>query len=651
MNLFRSLKISILIFSFIRVFPFWQYFDDSENVKKFFNKEIDFEKVLYTKSVEQLEILSNIDKFILFSDSLIKDGKLPQNYFQEYLYLKNSFIEKKFNQIISFEPKFLKDSLKNIFFIFKGYSYYNLNDLENSLKISSEFKGDLSNILKIISLYKLQKYDDCITTIEEFENFINYPEIFKIYINLNFVKKNYEKLDYFCDLFLTKFQEDKDYFYVVYIKSQVLFKKGYFNKSLYFVNQVILNEKYDSILLGNAYYLAGKNYFMLGDYDKMENYFNVFRESNISSDFKKNALFLDGKGFFLKGDFKKAIKKLENFSNEFPEDELTIYADQMIAESYFNIKNYKKFKEYLNKRNYPDFIKDKMVYLKYFVDYKDGLYPDSIQSFISFINNEKNNPFKKNAYERIIEETSSDSLKVYYLKNYLIEFNRGEKVFQIFEKNISFIYENLKLDFIINFFKNMDFSNEKVCKIFYLLLNYAYKNRQDNIFVINIVQNFTDNMKFYKDEVEYLLINSLKNIGNYDAALILIDKKLKVKNSFSDSLLILQFTIYSQKNDIEKLTKLVENYGGDIFVEAELNRFLGEKFFSLKMYSQAKDYFRKALVLYQDNRERVALVLTELAETHYALDEKENASIIAQQALFFTKDVNLINRIKLLIEK
>jgi hypothetical protein len=194
------------------VFPFWQYFDDSENVKKFFNKEIDFEKVLYTKSVEQLEILSNIDKFILFSDSLIKDGKLPQNYFQEYLYLKNSFIEKKFNQIISFEPKFLKDSLKNIFFIFKGYSYYNLNDLENSLKISSEFKGDLSNILKIISLYKLQKYDDCITTIEEFENFINYPEIFKIYINLNFVKKNYEKLDYFCDLFLTKFQEDKDYF-------------------------------------------------------------------------------------------------------------------------------------------------------------------------------------------------------------------------------------------------------------------------------------------------------------------------------------------------------------------------------------------------------------------------------------------------------
>ncbi|MEO0281527.1 MAG: hypothetical protein ABIN05_04175 [candidate division WOR-3 bacterium] len=652
MNLFRSLKISLVIFPCIRVFALWQYFDDSENIKNFFNKEIDFEKVLYTKSVQQLEILSKMDRFILFNDSLINVGKLPQNYVQEYLYLKNNFKEKKFDIIVSYEPKFLKDSLKTIFYIFKGYSYYYLNDLENSLKISSEFKGDLSNILKIISLYKLQKYDDCIKTIEEFENFVNYPEIFKTYINLNFMKKNYEKLDYFCDLFLAKYLEDKDYYYVVYIKSQILFKKGYFKKSLDFVNQVILNEKYDSILLGNAYYLAGKNYFMLGDYDKMENFLNVFRESNISSDFKKNALFLDGKGFFLKGDYKKAIKKLEDFSIEFPEDELTIYADQMIAESYFNLKNYKKFKEYLTKRNYPDFIKDKMIYLKYFVDYKDGLYPDSIQSFISFINNEKNNPFKKNAYERIIEETDSDSLKIYYLKNYLIEFNRGEKVFQIFEKNIPFIYENLKVDFITTFFKSMDFSNEKVCKIFYLLLNYAYKNQMNYTFVINLIQDFPDNMRFYKDEVEYILINSLKNIGNYDAALILIDKKLKIKNIFSDSLLILQFAIYSQKNDIEKLTKLVENYdGGDIFIEAELNRFLGEKFFSLKMYSQAKEYFRKALVLYQDNREKVALVLTELAETHYALDEKENASIIAQQALFFANDINLINRIKLLIEK
>lgn len=652
MNLFRSLKISILIFSCIRVFPFWQYFDDSENVKKFFNKELDFEKILYTKSVEQLEILSNMDKFIFFSDSLIKEGNLPRNYIQEYLFLKNNFKEKRFDQIISFKPKFLKDSLINIFYIFKGYSYYYLNDYENSLKISSEFEGDLSNILKIISLCKLQKYDDCLTTIEEFENFVNYPEIFKIYINLNFMKKNYEKLDYFCDLFLEKYIDDRDYYYVVYIKSQILFKKGYFKRSLDFVNQVILNEKKDSILLGNAYYLAGKNYFMLGDYDKMENYLNVFRESNISSDFKKNALFLDGKGFFLKGDFKKAIKKLENFSSEFPEDELTIYADQMIAESYFNLKNYRKFKEYLTKRNYPDFIKDKMVYLKYFVDYKDGLYSDSIQSYISFINNEKNNPFKKNAYERVIEETSSDSLKIVYLKSYLLEYNRGEKLFQIFEKNIPFIYENLKLDFLITFFRSIDFSNEKVCKIFYLLLNYAYKNQKDYIFVINLVQNFSDNMKFYKDDVEYILINSLNNIGNYDAALILIDKKLKIGNVYSDSLIILKFNIYSQKNDIEKLTKLVEHYdGGNIFIEAELNRFLGEKFYSLKIYSQAKEYFRKALVLYQDNREKVALVLTELAETHYALDEKENASIIAQQALFFTKDINLINRIKLLIEK
>jgi len=58
--------------------------------------------------------------------------------------------------------------------------------------------------------------------------------------------------------------------------------------------------------------------------------------------------------------------------------------------------------------------------LKYFVDYKDGLYPDSIDAYISFIEHEKNNPFKKNAYERIIEETKSDSLKLFYLKIILL---------------------------------------------------------------------------------------------------------------------------------------------------------------------------------------------------------------------------------------
>lgn len=651
-NLFRSLKLTFVLLFSIKLFSFGQYFDDTENVKKFFEMDLDFEKVLNTKSVKELERLSSLERFISYNDSLFKSVKIPQNYVQEYLYLKNLFYEKNYERIISYKPVFLKDSMEIIYKIFLGYSFLYLNDYEKSIEVSSDFNGDFSEILKIISLYRLNRFDECIKSIEKFQNFSNYPEILKIYIHLNYTRKIFDKIDNLCDLFLEKYKNDQDYNYILYIKGQILFKKGYFQKSLYFINQVILNEVKDSVLIGNAYYLAGKNYFMLGDYDRMENYLNVFRESNISSDFKKNALFLDGKGFFLKGDYKKAIKKLETFSKDFPDDELTVYSDQMITESYFNLKNYKKFKEYIQKRNYPDFINEKLIFLKYFVDYKDGLYPDSIDAYISFIEHEKNNPFRKNAYERIIEETKSDSLKLFYLKNYLIEFNRGEKIYQIFEKNITFLYENTSNEFFMNFFKNMDFSNEKVCKLFLILINDIYRKKKDYLFVINLTQNFLDNIKFYKDEIEFVFIESLSNIGNYDAALLLIDKKLKFRNVFYDSLYITKFSIYSKKNDIENLTKIVESYdGGNIYVEGELNRFLAEKFYSIKMFQQAKEYFRKALVLYGDDREKVALVLTELAETHYALDEKENASIIAQQALFFTKDINLINRIKLIIEK
>lgn len=652
MNLFRSLKLTFVLLFSIKLLSFGQYFDDSENVKKFFEMDLDFKKVLNTKSIKELERLSSLERVICYNDSLFSNLKSPENYVQEYLYLKNLFHEKNYEKIISYKPVFLKDSIGLIYKIFLGYSFLYLKDYEKSIEVSSKFSGDFSEILKIICLYRLTRFDECIKSIEKFQNFSSYPEILKLYIHLNYTRKNFEKLDDLCDLFFEKYKGDEDYNYILYIKGQILFKKGYFKRSLKFINQVILNEVKDSVLIGNAYYLAGKNYFMLGDYDRMENYLNVFRESNIASDFKKNALFLDGKGFFLKGDYRKAIKKLKNFSKDFPDDELSTYADQMIAESYFNLKNYKKFKEYLKKRNYPDFINEKLIFLKYFVDYKDGLYPDSISSYISFIENEKSNPFRKNAYERIIEETNSDSIKLFYLKNYLIEFNGAEKVYQIFEKSLVFLYENTSYEFFLKFFKNMDFSSERVDKLFLLLISEIYNKKKDYLFVVKMTQNFLDNIKFYKDEIEYIFIKSLGNLGNYDAALTLVDKKLKVKNDFYDSLYMIKFSIYSEKNDVENLTNVVESYdGGNIYLEAELNRVLAEKFYSIKMFQQAKEYFRKALVLYGDDREKVALVLTELAETHYALDEKENASIIAQQALFFTRDVNLINRIKLIIEK
>lgn len=651
MNSLKLFNIFFILSFFIFIFSYNSIFDQSEDVKLFFDKKkFDAENIFQTDMMGKLSSMFNRDEIVRSLDSVFYDKRLPKNYIEEYYRLKKMFEQKEYDLIIDYKPKYLKGSLKYIYDIFQSFSYYQLQDYHKTLEISKNFSSDLSKILKIVSYYRLNQFEKVLLEFEDFSNFTEYIDLFELYVHLSFLKKDYENTLKYLDVLLEKLSGKKDYNYFLYLKSQILFKKGFFKKSLSLCKDIILSEVNDSVLIGNAYYLAGKNYFMLGDYDNMENYLSVFLHTNLQSDFKKNGIFLDGKGFFIKGDYKKAIKKLEFFIDEYPEDELTVYAQQMITESYFYLKNYKKFREYFEK-NYPDFIKEKLIYLKYFSDYKEKIYNDSISAYIAFIENEPNNPFKKNAYEKIIEESDDDSLKLKYLTEYILEYSKSDKFYTIFENNISFIYKMSNKKFIYDFFNSLNFKDERSCKLLFLFSNYLYTVKEFNS-LIKLAQNNLEKLIFYRKEIEFLYIKSLKDIGNYEAAIFLIDRSLKIQKEMADSLILIKFEIFSKMDDIENMKKFVEKIQvSNIFLEGELNRMLAEKLIEKKAYTDAKTYLKKALILYSDNRNMVALTLIELSDVEEFLGDNENSMIFAQQALLFATDINLINRIKVKLEK
>lgn len=651
MNFLKLFNFFIVLSFFILIFSYNSIFDQSENVKLFFDKKnFDTENSFQTNMMIKLPSMFNTHEIVRSLDSVFFDKRLPQNYIEEYYRLKKMFENKEFDLIVNYKPKYLKGHLEYIYNIFQGFSYYQLQNYDKTLEISQKFYGDLSRILKIVSYYSLNQFEKVLLEFENFNNFTEYIDLFELYVHLSFLKKDYENTLKYLDLLLEKLSGEKDYNYFLYLKSQILFKKGFFKKSLSLCKNIILSEVNDSVLIGNAYYLAGKNYFMLGDYDNMENYLSVFLHTNLQSDFKKNGIFLDGKGFFIKGDYKKAIKKLEFFIEEYPEDELTVYAQQMITESYFYLKNYKKFREYFGK-NYPDFIKEKLIFFKYFSDYKEKIYNDSITAYIAFIENEPNNPFKKNAYEKIIQESDNDSLKLKYLTEYILEYSRSENFYTIFENNIPFIYKMSDKKFIFDFFTSLNFKEERNCKLLFLFSNYLYTVKDFN-FLIKLAQNNLEELFFYRNEIKFLYIKALKDIGNYEAAIFLIDKNIETQKEMVDSLILIKFEIFSKMDHIENMKKIVEKIQvSNIFFEGELNRMLAEKLIEKKAYTDAKTYLKKALVLYSDNRNMVALTLIELSDVEEFLGNNENSMIFAQQALLFATDINLINRIKLKLEK
>jgi len=529
---------------------------------------------------------------------------------------------------------------------------YFIGDFEKALLLVSGFGDDYSTYLRSLIFSAKGEDDSLIKQLAAL--YSDRIEPYRTYLLINSYNR---KKDYSNTLAMIERMESFYPYFdgmaeIKYLKGQILYKKGYFKRSIMALQDVILKSDSSSTLFGNAYYLIGKAYFMLGDYDKMEEYLYYVKLDASRSDFKKNAEFLDGKGFFLKGDYKKASEKLKDFSSRYPEDELTQYAYQLLSQSYFYMKNYKRTEYYMGLLKSPSFFADKLIMMKYFIDYRNGVYADSISAYRDFLSKEASNPMRREAYETIIRECSSDSMRVWAFDNLNREFPESENLYMHAVSLCRVISSSCSSDFIIRFITSLKNSRkEKFEQVFMLYLK-TLSDEKRHKEVLDLYGKFSADLSSSKNGASYLTALSLKEMRNTDGALFMLVSLSSGGDEFADSSLIKRAEIYFETEDSDFLKKYVESKAdsSNEYVAGELYRIYGEKLLSQKRYREARDAFLKSAELYGDNRNKAAKVLLKCSDASASIGEKNEAVIFAEKALLMATDIDVLNEIKLHIE-
>lgn len=536
--------------------------------------------------------------------------------------------------------------------IIKAACYFNLEEHSKVLELLKNQNDDYSVLMKSMVSYLKNDDESALKLLTGIESARIEPQRSYMMLNIYYKKKDYSNTMTIIELFETQYPSFERMLNLKYIKGQILYNKGYFKRSIMALQDVVLGTDSNSVLLGNAYYLIGKNYFMLGEYDKMEEYLTFVKMDASKSDFKKNAEFLDGKGFFLKGDFKKAASKLSEFTERYPDDELTQYAFQLLAQSYFYQKNYKKSKLFMSKLKHPTFFAEKLVFMKYFIDYKDRLYSDSISAYLDFIAKETGNPMRRETYETIIKEAESESLRIWAFDNLDKEFPESENI-PLYASNLcATIVKTCSAEQIQRIVMNIKkYRPEKFEALFiqYMRELFAKKEYQQ---IVELYLKYSSDLRESKSESSYITALSLKEMKNIDGALFMLDALSREENAFKDSSMIKRAMIYYEIYDIEYLKKFVSEEGSERtpFVEGSLYRIFGKKLFEQKRYSEAKTAYLRAVELFSDNRNMAAMALLDCSVSSMLLGEKKEAVIFAEKALLMATDIEVINKLKIQLD-
>ncbi|MGE3062247.1 MAG: tol-pal system YbgF family protein [bacterium] len=536
--------------------------------------------------------------------------------------------------------------------IVRAACYFGLKEYDSAFLSVKDYNDDYSSLIKAL-IYKSKHLDDSlIKTLLSVESERIEPERSYLLLNAYYRKKDYSNTIAMIERFEIKFPYFTEIIELKYIKGQILYKRGYFKRSIMAMQDVILGSDSNSTIVGNAYYIIGKNYFMLGDYDKMEEYLYFVKLDASRSDFKKNAEFLDGKGFFLKKDYRKAAEKLTLFIEKYPEDELTQYALQLLSQAHFYLKNYKKSSEFMDRLKSASFFADKLVMMKYFIDYKNKIYPDSISAYLSFLSKEIQNPMRREAYELIIKESSSDSLKIWSFENLNREFPESENLYVYAVSLCPLIIDKCSSEHIMKLLDNLrKYREEKFEEVMLLYLRELYGNHCYS-FIVEIYSKYSRDIKNGKKEASYLTALSLNEMKNTDGALFMLEALSTGEGEYADSSALMRARIYYEIHDASFLKDYIEQIKEtkNPFVEGELYRIYGRKLFVQKRYSEARDAFLMSAELFKDNRNMAALALLECSDASRELGELNESVIFAEKALLLATDIEIQNKIKLHME-
>jgi len=385
----------------------------------------------------------------------------------------------------------------------------------------------------------------------------------------------------------------------------------------------------------------------------MEEYLTIVKMDAAKSDYKKNAEFLDGKGFFLKGDFGKASEKLIKFVKKYPDDELTQYAYQLLVQAFFYQKNYKKSQFYMSMLKSPSFYAEKLVLMKYFINYKNKIYPDSISAYLDFIAKETNNPLRRETYEIIVKEAESESLKIWAFDNLNKEYPESENIIYYAFSLCSIIIKNCSEEQIQRILANVNRYRFDEFGLLYIQFIREMFRRECYPQIVELYSKYSRDLKTERSESSYITALSLKEMKNIDGALFMLDALSQEESEFGDSSVIKKAMIYYEMYDATYIEKFIsENMSvRNPFVEGELYRIYGKKLFDQKKYKESKSAYLQAVDLFKDNRNMAALALLDCSIASMQTEEREEAVIFAEKALLLATDIEVINKLKVHLDK
>ncbi|MDD3803822.1 MAG: hypothetical protein PHW02_05490 [bacterium] len=587
-----------------------------------------------------------------YNDAVVqKAADYTESYLKGLSFIKLKMWSEAINQFTE-ARRSGNSKMDSICFIAEAACRLNMQDYSVALNLVKTYNDDYSLLIKAIAYISKSHYDSVIEILSIVESERIEPDRSYLLLSSYYRKKDFSNVIKTIERFEKKYPYVNDILELKYLKGQMQYEKGYFKRSIMSLQDVILDSDSNSALLGNAYYLTGKNYFMLGDYDKMEEYLYFAKMETSLSDFKKNAEFLDGKGFFLKGDYVKASGKLTAFTKKYPDDELSQYAYQLLSQSFFYLKKYKKSAEYMSLIKTPSLFADKLVMMKYFIDYKSGAYKDSISAYMDFLAKESQNPMRREAYELIIRESSSDSQKIWSFQNLAKEFPESENLYSYAVHLAPLIVKECSIDEIMKITAVIRKNQEKKFETAFLVFLRELRREEDYRIIIELYSKYAGDLDKSKPQAAYIAALSLREMNNIDGALFMLKSISMEDDEFSDSAAVSQASIYSEMHDAAFLKKFIEEAAKNRnpHVEGELYKIYGEKLARQKNHKEAKEAFLKSADLFKDDRNMAALSLLSYSDECLLNQEKSESIIYAEKALLLATDIEVQNKIRLHLE-
>lgn len=576
----------------------------------------------------------------------------PQNYIEHYIRTASYIAEGLYDSALYANNR-LKEyklpAIDTLSTLIDGAVLYITGHEDSAYELVKYGNDNYYRYIYALCLLKRNSPDSALSVLQKINTHKINHSSYIVMTDILIEKEKYSEAMNYIENFEEEFKQSEKMPYILYAKGYIYYKRGYFNRSISILKEMTAIAR-NSILKGNAMYLIGKNYFMLGDYENMENSLQLVKNELIPSDFRKNAIFLDGKGMFFNGDYRKAADKLEEFIALYPEDFLTPYAYQILAQSYFYMEEYTKSLKYIKSIKNPEFVVDKLIMMKYFIDYKQGVYDDSISAYISFIDREKNNPLRKDAYEYIISSTDDIEIEIEFLRKYLAEFPDNEEFYPYFAKTADYLvfYERFS---DIYWFCDMLATYINPCRdrVFTEIINKMHELKM-HAEIVEFYSRYAD--KYSKEDfsVVYRVGRILINNNDYEGAQLLFANLIEEDTPYADSSIISTGEVYALSDNIDGINRLIAQVGDPLKL-GFLYRFRGDILQRKREYEHAVNSYLTSAEMFGENRNDAAVSIVKAAQSAYAKKDYDYARILLDRASILAQETEVINRIKVLHEE